>query len=333
MAEPKRAARGGWETWVSAGSRDRRVRVHVRGRTKTETGRAADKVRRELASGSLPSEGRVKLDDWLASWISAREMAGKVRPKTLTGYRTDAKWIARTIGDVRLCDLTAEHVESLYGSMRRAGLSGGSVLHVRRTVRAALQTAVDRGRISRNPVALAEAPSDNPPEVEPLRAEEVQAVLTSAASSRTGPRWVLALVTGSGRARCSASSGTTSRGRPARFESDERSVAGHGATPAPMSNCPADRPHRCPHRVGGGLVAGPLKTTAARRVVVVPAQMIELLRSHRRAQAAERLRAGELSDAATGRRLGVRDGDRHSGRPAQRSASLDQVPQGRPDRP
>src|SRR6185312_15448786 len=58
--------------------------------------------------------------------------------------------------------------------------------------------------------------------------------------------------------------------------------------------CSAARPHLCPRRVGGGLVAGPLKTKTARRIVVVPKQMIELLQSHRRAQAAERLRAGEL---------------------------------------
>ena len=179
--------------------------------------------------------------------------------------------------------------------MRRAGLSGGSVLHVRRTVRAALQTAVDRGRISRNPVALAEAPGDDTPEVEPLRAEEVQAVLTAAASSRTGPRWVLALVTG------------MRQGEVLGLQWDDISWAtgeirvrrALGRRPwrhacPDEKTCPADRPHRCPHRIGGGLVTGPLKTTAARRVVVVPAQMIELLRSHRRAQAAERLRAGEL---------------------------------------
>ena len=151
MAEPKRAARGGWETWVSVGPRGRRVRVHVRGRTKAATQAGADDLRKEMLGGSMPSDGRVTLDEWLTSWISAREVAGKVRPKTITGYLTDAKWVSRTIGGVRLCDLTPEHIESLYGAMRRADRSPGTVLHVRRTVRAALQTAVDRGRINRNP--------------------------------------------------------------------------------------------------------------------------------------------------------------------------------------
>src|SRR6478609_3305843 len=168
MAEPKRAARGGWETWVSVGPRGRRVRVHVRGRTKAATQAAADDLRKEMLGGRMPSDGRVTLDEWLTSWISAREVAGKVRPKTITGYLTDAKWVSRTIGGVRLCDLTPEHIESLYGAMRRADRSPGTVLHVRRTVRAALQTAVDRGRINRNPVSLAEAPGDDAPEVEPL---------------------------------------------------------------------------------------------------------------------------------------------------------------------
>lgn len=141
----------------------------------------------EMLDGRMASDGRVTLDEWLMSWISAREVAGEERPKTITGYLTDAKWVSRTIGGVRLCGLTPEHIESLDGAVRRADRSTGTVLHVCRTVRAALQTAVDRGRINRNRVSLAEAPDDDAPEVEPLDGSDVQAVLTAPAESGPVP--------------------------------------------------------------------------------------------------------------------------------------------------
>lgn len=184
-------------------------------------------------------------------------------PKTITGYLTDAKWVSRTIGGVRLCGLTPEHIDSLYGAVRRADRSPGTVLHVRRTVRAALQTAVDRGRINRNPVSLAEAPGDDAPEVEPLDGSDVQAVLTAPAGVRSGARWVLALVTGMRQGEI----------RGHQWEDifwDTGEVRRALGRRAWRHGCCAKNarsaPRLCPRRVGGGPVAGPLKTKTARRL-------------------------------------------------------------------
>lgn len=295
MATPKRAARGGWETWVSVGPRDQRVRVHVRGQTKAATKEVADEIQKKLSHGVLPTDGRVQLTQWLDLWIQARETAGKVRPKTITGYRTDAKWISRIIGRIRLVDLTPEDVEGLYRAMRRADRSAGTVLHVRRTLRAALQTAVDRGRISRNPVTLAEAPAEDTPDIEPMNATEIQSLLDVASKNRAGARWVLALVTGMRQGEVLGLQWNDLRTESAEVlvrRALGRRTWRHGCPET--ESCSGDRPHRCPRRVGGGLVAGPLKTKSARRTVVIPAQMVDLLVAHRRAQAAERLRVGEL---------------------------------------
>lgn len=63
--------------------------------------------------------------------------------------------------------LTPEQVETLYRSMLNRGLAPGSVLHVKRILSACLNTAVARNRIARNPVALAQAPADEPPTSSP----------------------------------------------------------------------------------------------------------------------------------------------------------------------
>ncbi len=131
---------------------------------------------------------------WLTSWIAARTTS--VRPKTLVGYHTDQRHIDAAIGGVLLGRLTPEHVEKMYADMADQGLAVGSVLHVRRTLSAALSTAVTRGRIARNVVKLAAMPRDDPPEVQPLSLAEAQSVMDAAKGRRNGVRWLIALALG-----------------------------------------------------------------------------------------------------------------------------------------
>ena len=54
--------------------------------------------------------------------------------------------------------LEPEHLENLYAKMQRNGSSAGTAHHVHRTIRNALNEAVRRGHLARNPVLLAKAP-------------------------------------------------------------------------------------------------------------------------------------------------------------------------------
>lgn len=60
------------------------------------------------------------------------------------------------------------------------------------------------------------------------------------------------------------------------------------------ARCSAKKPQFCPDAVGGGLVAAKLKTRAGRRTLALSEPLSEVLKTQRRAQAAERLLAGEL---------------------------------------
>ena len=87
----------------------------------------------------------------------------RVRPNSLYGYTTDVRaHIVPTIGKHRLDDLEPEHVEYLYTALLAKGLNVGTVHHVRRTLNKALNDAVRRRRIPRNPVALAPRPGTTP---------------------------------------------------------------------------------------------------------------------------------------------------------------------------
>jgi integrase len=291
-------ARGQWHAYVSMGTnaQGKRVRRHVRGNTQREVRTEVSRLEQERDSGALAGGGSISVNDWLISWVRGQTV--KVAASTLSGYTYDLRYIAKSIGAIRLDKMTPEDVERLYRDMLAAGYAPGSVLHTKRTLSAALQTAVDRGRMVRNPVKLAAAPKDRPPEIEPLTKEKARELLDHAAGLRNGARWVIALALGLRQGETlglqwrdlELDSGTLHIRRQLR-----RVVWEHGCkNPLVCSKRGCD----CPQRFGGGLVLSEPKSEAGKRTIALPAPVVPWLREHRAAQAAERLRAGELWDQA-----------------------------------
>lgn len=312
MATPfKDPARSGWRVVVTMTIDGVKHRRHIRGRTRAEVQDVAESVRTEMRAGILPAGGKVTVSQWIESWIRGKESAGRVRPKTIVAYRVDQAHIARSIGDVRLDKLTPEHVERLYADTRDAARStprgrGASdpgtatVLHVRGTLRAALNSAMRRGRIAKNVVELAETPRDQAPEIEPLSIDEVGRVLRAARTLGCEARWATSIVTGMRQGEVlglqwddvDLLDGTV-RVRRALARRPWR----HGCQPG--KSC-GRKPQRCPQGIRGGLVASELKTRASRRTVSIPAQLVEILTQHRRAQRQDRMLAGELWEQGPG---------------------------------
>lgn len=295
MAAVRRSPRGDWETWVTFTADGKKRRRHIRRRTRAEVNEEADRVRSELRGGTMPDGGKATVAEYLTSWIESWEATGRVRPSTVTAYRMDFKHIDRVIGGVQIGKLTPEQVESLYRTMLKRGLAPGSVLHVKRTLSACLNTAVARSRIARNPVALAHAPADEPPDIEPLSGLEVQLLLTSVRGRRNGARWVVAVAVGLRQGEALGlqwSDVDFEAGTLAVVRSLSRRPWKHGCEPD--DRCSAKKPQFCPDAVGGGLVAAKLKTRAGRRTLALSEPLSEVLKTQRRAQAAERLLAGEL---------------------------------------
>ncbi len=138
---------------------------------------------------------RVSLGVYLRDWIAVRVNLGRVRPKTVEGYRTDLRRIEATIGHVRLDRLSIQNIEYLWSTMVAEGVLA-SVQHCRRTLDAALSDAVEQGLIPRNPVRLATTPRYSPSEIQPYTLEEMAALLAAAAGTRNAVRWTLALALG-----------------------------------------------------------------------------------------------------------------------------------------
>lgn len=268
----------------------RPVRKHVTAPTQaavTRKVRDLEKVRAEGGAGVVSA--RVPLGEYLRDWISVRVELGRVRPKTIEGYRTDLRRIDATIGHVRLDRLSARNIEYLWSTMVGEGVLA-SVQHCRRTLDAALSEAVDQGLIARNPVRLATTPRYLPSEIQPYTLDEMAALLNAAAGTRNAVRWTLALALGLRRGEAlglqwpdiDLEAGTLTVRRQL-----QRIPWEHGCSDPSCCGKPAD----CPLRYGGGLRSSEPKSAAGRRTVAMPDPLTVELRAHWAAQAAERLAA------------------------------------------
>lgn len=288
---------GSWHGWVSFGERadGARRRKHVRGQTKREVADKVGRLERQRAEGFV-SDRPLSVDEWLELWIQIRVIAG-ARAKTVEGYRLDQRHIFKALGEVTLNRLTAEHIDNLWVSILASGAGPATCAHVRRTVSAALNSAVDRGHMVKNPVRLAKPPRHEVPEVEPFTAADARPILEAANARRNGARWSVALPLG-------LRQGDALGLRWSDIDLDQARLAvrvqlhhrawQHGCVgPAGGTHprCGRD-PGRCPTRLGGGPVLVPVKSAASRRALSLPARLVDQRRRQAAGQAAERLRAG-----------------------------------------
>lgn len=177
--------------------------------------------------------------------------------------------------------------------MAVSGLKPGTVHQVHRTLRTALNEAVRRGHIVRNPVTLAKAPRLADEEIEPFTVDEARCILKTADGKRNGARWVVALALGLRKGEAlglqwsdlDLDAGTLRVRRAL-----QRRPFRHGCG----GNCGREHARHCPTRTGGGVVTVETKSRAGRRGIGLPDPVVELLRRHRADQDTERETAADL---------------------------------------
>jgi integrase len=128
-----------------------------------ETRRAAVAKRKEFADGQASTDMQ-SLEDFLDEvWLPSKD--GRVESTTLGQYRWAIEGhIVPRIGAVRLRDLTPEIIDRWIAELAkpnaegRARLGPTSIRLVRKVLSMALEEAVERGRLPRNPVRLSQPP-------------------------------------------------------------------------------------------------------------------------------------------------------------------------------
>lgn len=287
---------GDWHGRVTMGVRDdgKPDRRHVRAKSKAKVAEKVRKLEQQRDRGEVRKAGeRWRVSDWLTHWIDTIAVSPPLSPNTHAGYRTDIQQhLIPGVGAHWLERLEPEHLEQLYARMQSSGLKPGTAHHVHRTIRAALNDAVERGRLTRNPAMLAKAPSPDEDEVEPYEVEEIRRLLEVAGRYRNSARWVVALALGLRQGEAlglkwddlDLDKGTL-RIRRSRLRAKYR----HGCG----DTCQRT-PGRCPDRIRANPQTKPTKSRAGRRPIGLPPQIVAMLRKHRADQEAERDAARQM---------------------------------------
>jgi integrase len=201
-----------------------------------------------------PRAAKVTLEQRSRAWL---EGLHHVRPSTLAQYRWAVeRYIIPRIGQVAIGALRPEDVRSLLAAMLADGAGARTVRAVRQVLHGILEEAVRDGVIPSNPARYARPPREERPELRVPTPEEVERLVEA-----TPEPWrALVLVLAYGGLRIGEALGLQRRDLDllhARLQVRRQAV-----------------------EVGGAVELADVKTAAGRRVIALPAFVVEALAQH-----------------------------------------------------
>lgn len=237
-------------------------------RTKGEAQEALAELQQRIAAGERVGRSE-PVATYLEGWLEAKAQAGR-KPSTLAQYRLYVdRYLTPALGQVKLADLSAQHIDGLMATMVADGKGLPTQHRVMACLSSALATAERRRLIGHNPCRQVELP----PERTPLRpvydTDQLRRFLDSVQADRLAALWRLYGVTGLRRGEALA----------LRWEDVDLDAG-------------TVRIEQSLGVVDGRLAWGPPKSDRGRRTVVLDAGTVAALRSHRARQSKERLALG-----------------------------------------
>jgi integrase len=236
-------------------------------RAKLDTAR--DRIKAQLPA----KDSALRLCDWIERWWDAGLAASDRRDSTKENYRDLSRkhLCSNAIGNVPLDKLRKSHIDALIVGLKKAGKAESTIRSIYTVLRAALDDAKLDGLIAANPTLLVPRPLVSRKEAHHLPPGQVAAVLEAARDSRH--HLVLALIAATGIRR--------GEGVGVRWDAINLDTGSMRVLTQVIRT--KDK----------GLHITPVKTERSRRVMPLSPAMVALLKAHRAAQNAERLRAGE----------------------------------------
>ncbi|MCP3756282.1 site-specific integrase [Streptomyces sp. TBY4] len=285
---------GKWHGRVTVGVRDDGSpdRRHVERKTRAEVTAAVRELEKDREAKTVRKPGKaMTVKAWLTHWIE-NVAPLVVNDNTMVGYGVAVrKHLIPGLGAHRLDRLKPEHIEIFYAKMQANGSKPATAHQVHRTFRTALNEAVRRGHLGKNPVQLAKAPKTGDYEAEPYTVKEVQRLLEASGRQRNSARWAVALALGLRQGEVLALKWVDvdlEGGFLVVRRSRHRPQYAHGC-----SDPCGRKAGYCPERRRSNPETSVTKSRAGRRAVGLPEQLVDLLRAHRKVQDEERRAVGK----------------------------------------
>lgn len=189
---------GLWTATLNIGydEKGKRRRRTVYGKSKKVVQEKLTRLQADSLSGTLTAASRDSVADYLDRWLK-----DAVKPSTRDATYRCYEGIVRNhinprIGGVTLTKLTPLHIQGLYSSMERDGVSARVRELTHAVLRRALNQGVKWGNLARNVCTAVEKPKVQKKAMQVLRPEEAGRFLAASKSDRLHALYVLALGTG-----------------------------------------------------------------------------------------------------------------------------------------
>lgn len=190
---------GRWEARITTGTNPgtgKPIRRSVYGDTQAAVRKQMTAILRELDRGTYQSPNKITVSEWMQEWLSTF-CSGKVKLLTYQSYEGIIKnHITPAIGAIELQAVKGTHIQRLYNSMTKAGLSGKTVKNVSAVLHKAFSVALKQGMISANPCDAAKLPKAERHEITPLTDDEIPKFLASIEDSPMRNAFALCLFAG-----------------------------------------------------------------------------------------------------------------------------------------
>ena len=170
--------------------------ITIEAKSKTAAQSIARKVLAELGAKSV--ETTKTINYLLSEWMSFQSSRNR-SPTTLSGYQSLIDHhISPAIGVVKISDLTAHHLDSLYVKCSQEGRGPRTVRNIHRVISAALNQGVRWGWLQNSPAFKATLPEAAPLKIDAPSPEQARQLIAAcqAKSELLGAFVFLAAVTG-----------------------------------------------------------------------------------------------------------------------------------------
>jgi integrase len=249
-----------------------------------KSARTATEARSHLRSmikdrdANIRGSGNVTVETYLRDWVkhslpSRRSGSKPISDRTISNYQTILDvHVIPALGSRRLDRLEPQHVDQMLQAMAKDGKARNTVARARSVLSMALDRAVTRGEIPRNPARLAEIPQTLPrAERKSLTVDQATSLLAAARGRRYEAAWTVQLLMG-------LRPGEVLGLRWDDIDFDMSLLLVRHAL----------------HQNGQVMTLGEPKTKQSKRALHMPITVIAALKAHRVRQAEEMDEAGEL---------------------------------------
>ncbi len=268
---------GRWEARYTVG-RDpgsgQQIRRSVYGSTQDEVRKALRQATTAIDEGTYMEPSKMTVSQWLNTWHA--EYIGSVKPATVASYAQHIKnHLKPAIGAVKLRILNGTQIQKLYNDMSREGLNAKTVRNVHGVLHKALAQAVKLGYLRANPCDACTLPRVVKKPMKPLDSPDISALLQRLEGHKFETLFKVDLFTGMRRGELIGLQWPC-----VDFEKGAITI---------------DKQLQRERKKAGKWSFGSLKNDKARIITPAPTVM-QILKDHKRKQAADRLRAGVLWD-------------------------------------